>query len=243
MNTSPITLKEGYMITPNVKHFVFTCEQSPAFNYTPGQFITIHFMKNDKMLRRSYSIANAPSANNCIEFAASYVEGGPGTELLFNLQAGDSIQMSGPFGRLVLKETLPTRYILAATSTGTTPYRAMLPTLAEQLRANPDLKVVILQGVSNREAILYADDFHNFAKSFPNQARFMPCLSRENKANLEAHEYGGYIQGAFPTLSLNPDEDLVYLCGNPSMIDDAFQQLQDQGFTTPSIIREKYLSR
>jgi ferredoxin-NADP reductase len=243
MNTFPITLKEEYMISPNVKHFVFTSAQSPAFDYIPGQFITIHFSKNEKILRRSYSIANAPTADNCIEFAASYVEGGPGTELLFNLKPGDNIQISGPFGRLILKEELPTRYIFAATSTGTTPYRAMIPALCQQLIMNPALQVIILQGVSTREAILYGKDFHAFVEQFPNQVRFMPCLSRENKETLLEHEYGGYIQSAFPALGLNPDEDLVYLCGNPSMIDHAFQQLQDRGFTTPRIIREKYLSR
>lgn len=243
MNTFPMTLKEGTMITPNVKHFIFTCEQSPAFHYVPGQFITIHFTKNEKMLRRSYSIANAPAKDNCIEFAASYVEGGPGTELLFNLKPGDQVQISGPFGRLVLKEAMPARYILAATSTGTTPYRAMIPALHAQILANPHLQVVILQGVSTREAILYGNDFQAFAEQFPNQVKFMACLSREDKSSLKVHEYGGYIQSAFPALSLNPDEDLVFLCGNPGMIDDAFQQLQDYGFTPQKIIREKYLSR
>lgn len=243
MNTFPITLLEAYMITPDVKHFIFKYDQTPAFSYIPGQFITLHFTKNEKMLRRSYSIANPPTNNNCIEFAAGYVEGGPGTELLFNLKPGDNVQASGPFGRLILKDDMPIRYILAATSTGITPYRAMLPELRQRVIANPDLKIVILAGVRNREAILYSVEFKAFADAFPKQVTFMPCLSRENKDTLESHEYGGYIQSAFPKLSLNPDEDMVYLCGNPSMIDDAFQHLHDQGFTTPRIIREKYLSR
>jgi NAD(P)H-flavin reductase len=43
-------------------------------------------------------------------------------------------------------------------------------------------------------------------------------------------------------LSLNPDEDIVYLCGNPGMIDESFAYLKDKGFALQRIIREKYIS-
>ncbi len=241
--TFPITLEDSYMLSPKVKHFVFKCERSPAFNYVPGQFITIHFEKEGKLLRRSYSIANPPLENNTIEFAAGYIENGPGTELLFNLKPGDSVNINGPFGRLVCKDESPTRYILVATSTGVTPYRAMIPELKKRLTQNPKLQVVILQGVQHREEILYNSDFIAFANQFPDQVTFMPCLSREPANQLLKGELSGYVQFAFPHLSVNPENDLVYLCGNPAMIDDAFEYLKDQGFAMQQVIREKYISR
>ena len=84
-NLFPVVLDNTVMLTPNVKHFVFHSIQEPAFDFIPGQFITIHFERDGKTLRRSYSIANTPTQNNRIEFAAGYVEGGPGTDLLFAL--------------------------------------------------------------------------------------------------------------------------------------------------------------
>ena len=60
--------------------------------------------------------------------------------------------------------------------------------------------------------------------------------------DIKSHEYKGYVQHAFPDLTLNPQEDIVYLCGNPSMIDDAFTYLKDTGFTMQQVIREKYIS-
>ncbi|MCL5272232.1 MAG: FAD-binding oxidoreductase, partial [Gammaproteobacteria bacterium] len=64
VNTFPITLEESFMISPKVKHFIFKCDNTPEFNYLPGQFITIHFDRDGKNFKRSYSIANNPEQNN-----------------------------------------------------------------------------------------------------------------------------------------------------------------------------------
>jgi ferredoxin-NADP reductase len=242
VNTFPITLVESFMLSPKVKHFVFHSEVSPVFHYAAGQFITIHFEHQGKTLKRSYSIANEPKQDNRIEFAAGFFENGPGTELLYGLKPGDSIQINGPFGRLILKEQIPSRYIFVATSTGVTPYRAMLHELSQRIKQHSDLEVVILQGVQKREEILYVDEFVSFAKQYP-QVTFRAHLSRELPQALQDYEYKGYVQHAFSELHLNPEGDLIYLCGNPSMIDDAFQYLQAQGFAMSQIIREKYISR
>lgn len=241
-NTFPITLDKAFMLSPKVKHFIFQNKHNLPFTYIPGQFITIHFERDSKMLRRSYSIANAPAQSNQIEFAAGYVEGGPGTDLLFNLEPGDSINVSGPFGRLILKDDIPKRYILVATSTGITPFRAMIPELTKRLNTDPNLNVVILQGVQTRDEILYSDEFLAFATLFP-RVTFRAHLSREQKTDVNAHEYTGYVQHSFPELALHPEQDTVYLCGNPGMIDDAFAYLKDNGFAMQQIIREKYISR
>lgn len=243
VKTFPIRLLDAYMLSAKVKHFVFEAVLEPAFDYVSGQFITIHFEKEGTALKRSYSLANRPEKNNRIEFAAGYIEGGPATELLFNLSPGDTIDVNGPFGRLVLKDAMPKRYILAATSTGITPYRAMLPSLAQRLTDDPTLEVVILQGVQRADEVLYADEFQAFADRFEN-AQFHACLSRTSTKFCAGFERNGYVQHCFESLlELNPATDVVYLCGNPAMIDESFAQLKDKGFAMPQIIREKYISR
>ena len=239
--TFPIVLEDAYMLSPKVKHFIFKKIEAPVFKFIPGQFITIHFERDGKTIRRSYSIANTPEENNRIEFAAGYVAEGPGTDLLFNLNPGDTININGPFGRLVLKDELPKRYILVATSTGITPFRSMISMLTERLQANPTLSVVILEGVQKSEDILYKDDFLALASRFPN-VMFRAHLSRAEEKNLGAHEYSGHVQSAFPQLNLDPLQDMVYLCGNPGMIDDSFAYLKEIGFPLQHIIREKYIS-
>ncbi len=234
------------MLSPLVKHFVFSLAQ--PLDYTAGQFITMHIKRDDKVLRRSYSIANPLLPNQdpqTLELAAGFVEHGPGTELLFNLKPGDTLETTGPFGRLTLKDEDPTRYVLIATSTGITPYRAMLPELKKRLDENPNLHVVILQGVQTSEDLLYHDEFKAFADHTP-RVTYRAQLSRENPMTSQQHDkhmFEGRVQTAFDALNFNPLQDIVYLCGNPGMVDDAFSQLKDKAFTVQRIVREKYISR
>jgi ferredoxin-NADP reductase len=241
MNIFPLILKQTIKLSPSVNHFVFQTQQDSSFNFIPGQFITIHIPHQEKTVKRSYSIANSPLQNNIIEFAAGYVPEGIASQFLFNLQPGDTIQASGPFGRLVLKEELPKRYILVATSTGITPYRSMLGELKKRLDSHPLLKIIILQGVQRQEDILYASEFQEFASAYSDRVQFRMHLSRENK-DLESQQFLGYVQHAFPDLTLNPEEDVIYLCGNPGMIDESFEDLKNRGFPIQHIIREKYIS-
>ena len=231
-------LLDTYLLTKQVRHFVL--EISADFSYIPGQFITIHFEYEGKEFKRSYSIASAPSKENIVEFAAGEVKGGPGTEFLFNLQKGDFMQISGPYGRLIVKEPLVKRYILVGTSTGITPYRAMIPMFSALLANNPHLELVILEGVQKHEDVLYLEDFKTFAAGF-SKVDFRVHFSRD-KAQA-SYEYEGYVQTAFRGLNINPENDMVYLCGNPAMIDDSFKELQELGLVSQKIVREKYISR
>ncbi len=241
VKTYPVNLNEAHMLTDNVKHFAFNCSEPAINQFTPGQFITIHFEKDGKMLKRSYSLANRNPDTGLVEFAASYVPNGPASEKLFNLEPNDTININGPFGRLVLKDEPVKRYILIATSTGVTPYRAMLDSLKKKLAEDEALQVVILQGVQYRKDLLYGDEFIEFAKQ-NQRAQFFACYSKE-ESPLEEHEHAGYCQTMLEKLNPNPTDDLVYLCGNPAMVDDSFNLLKSKEFEIKQIRREKYISR
>ena len=239
----PFEVVSSELITPRVKHIALKPTDGAAFPFLPGQFVTVHFEKDGHTLRRSYSIASIPGVDNTIDFAVSYVDNGPGSEYLFDLKAGDAVRLSGPFGRLILKEEPVKRLLLVATGTGVTPYRAMLPELTKRLAADADLQVCILQGIQHRKDVLYADDFLRWAKQYPERADFRAYLSREDlKVSQAAHEHSGYVHAIFSEQAMDSETDIVYLCGNPNMIDQAFAYLQEQGMPTSKIRREKYIS-
>jgi len=247
MKTFIATLQETHAISPHVKHFVFEADRSASqesdyFAYIPGQFITIHFEKDNKSLKRSYSIANAPNHNFRIEFAASFVPDGVGTALLFALQPGNQLTLSGPYGRLILRDHTPKRYIFIATSTGITPYRAMLKELQQRLLDHPELTIVIIAGGQHPADILYRDEWIAFAQE-NTRVTFRAQISRSKEADLGLFDHMGRVQAAFPELNLKPSEDEIYLCGNPNMIDESFEYLKTQGFSVQNVVREKYISR
>lgn len=239
--TDTFVLHSARMISTGVRHLSFVREDGAAFPYTPGQFITLHFEAEGRVMRRSYSIASIPGIDERIDFAASYVEGGVGTALLFDIKPGQTVQASGPYGRLVLRDEPVARYILIGTGTGITPYRSMLPELERRAR-EADLRVVIFQGVQSRDDLLYGDDFIRYAERNPEHFNFQAYYSRRQPSNSGVHERAGHVQVGFPELGLNPASDIIYLCGNPNMIDQAFAYFQEQGFASGVLRREKYIS-
>jgi ferredoxin-NADP reductase len=197
-------------------------------------------MRDDKLVRRSYSLAMAPNDEGRIEFAASYVSDGFASELLFNLKPDDTVQATGPFGRLILPSQPEQRIICVATGTGVTPYRTMLPAFSERI-ARDQSAIVLLEGVRTHADLLYADDFRSFAATHP-LFTFIPCLSRETATTMPDDARQGYVHEQFESLLLLPKTDLFFLCGNPNMIDAAFSKLTSLGFDSSRIKREKYIS-
>lgn len=231
-----LSLKSAKALGPAIRHLEFERTDGKALQFVPGQFITL-LLKNTEgqVKRRSYSISNAPGEPT-LTIAVSYVKDGIASETLFNLKEGETVDGMGPAGRLILQNLPARRHLLVGTGTGIAPYRAMLPEIARL----QNTQVEIILGAQYRNGALYSKDFIEFSKHNPH-CRFHACLSREPEG-FHPHERKGYVQSTFADLKVNPEEDIVYLCGNPNMIDDAFKMLTEMGFPSERVRREKYIS-
>ena len=188
-----LILQKAYMLNARMRHLEFKLinqnneeVRQDLFNYLPGQFISILFTKDSEIIRRNFSIANQPNNDNILEIAITYVPHGLGSTKLHNMQLGETIEAIGPFGTFILKpEEYPNirRYILVATGTGVTPFRAMLNIIRELIKQK-NLEFILLLGVRNREELLYAQYFLDFSNKYAN-FKFYPCYSREQVVNLK----------------------------------------------------------
>ncbi|HKT32598.1 MAG TPA: FAD-binding oxidoreductase [Gammaproteobacteria bacterium] len=233
-------LQSTRMVTPRVRQFNFRREDGVPFRWAAGQFVTLHMPHPDKELRRSYSIAASPENTDEVELAITYVDGGRGTGLLFAMQPGARVQATGPFGKFQLREDALQRDLLVATGTGIAPFRAMLPQLRKRLNGGGH-EVVLLMGVRGPDELLYGEDMLQLARENP-QFRFITSYSRRLSEPAAAHERKGYVQDHLMELKPDPARDIVYLCGNPGMIDDAVAKLKAVGFQTHNLRREKFVS-
>jgi ferredoxin-NADP reductase len=241
-----LRLVDSFMLAPTVRHLVFERVDGQALAFRPGQFLQVHFHYDDgKPTKRSYSVATigeegAESVQR-IEIAVSYVESGAATKLLGELQPGQEIEASGPYGRFYLMdEDANQRYLLIATGTGVTPYRSMLPQIGKLIRER-GCEVVLLYGARNEAELLYGEEFEAFARDNPG-FHFHPCLSRGARPDPRPHDRLGYVQKILPELDPDPERDIAYLCGNPNMVDAAFAELKEHGLSVRQIRREKYVS-
>lgn len=240
-----LRLADSRMLAPGVRHLVFERADGQPLAFTPGQFLQVHFHYPDgTATKRSYSVAtvgDGASPVRQIEIAVSYVDGGAATALLGELAHGGTIDASGPYGRFCLQEadTHP-RYLLLATGTGVTPYRAMLPQI-EQLLQSGEREVVLLYGARTEAELLYGEQFEAFAQSHPGFI-FHGCLSRQPRAQPRTTDRSGHVQHVLAELGPSAERDIAYLCGNPNMVDAAFATLQEFGLPVKQIRREKYVS-
>ena len=240
-----LRLADSRMLAPTVRHLVFERVDGQPLAFIPGQFLQIHFHYDDgTATKRSYSVASVGDGSSPvgrIEIAVSYVDGGAATRLLGGLQVGETIDASGPYGRFCLQDAdRHPRYLLLATGTGVTPYRAMLPQF-EKLLAQGQREVVLLYGARNETELLYGEEFEAFARSHPGFT-FHGCLSRQARAAPRPDDRPGHVQGVLAELAPSAERDIAYLCGNPNMVDAAFNALKEFGLPIPQIRREKYIS-
>lgn len=240
-----LRLAASHMLAPSVRHLAFERDDGAPFAFVPGQFIQVHFHYADgKPTKRSYSVATVGDGSGPVqrlEIAVSYVDGGAATELLSKLDEGDTIEASGPYGRFCLMDAdTNARYLLVATGTGVTPYRAMLPQIAKLTRSR-GCTFALVYGARNETELLYGDEFEAFAREVPGFT-FHACLSRTPRAVPRPHDRNGRAQVALGELGPNATSDIAYLCGNPNMVDEAFAMLKEAGMPVPHIRREKYVS-
>ncbi|MFC4525840.1 ferredoxin--NADP reductase [Dyella halodurans] len=240
-----LRLVDSHMLAPTVRHLAFERVDGQPLAFVPGQFLQIHFHYADgTATKRSYSVGTVGDGSSPvqrIEIAVSYVEGGAATQLLGELPHGGVIDASGPYGRFCLQAgDSNRRYLLLATGTGVTPYRAMLPQIQALLQKG-EREVVLLYGARNETELLYGEEFEAFAQGNPGFT-FHGCLSRQPRAVPRPSDRQGHVQNVLAELAPSPEQDIAYLCGNPNMVDAAFTALKDFGLAVAHIRREKYIS-
>ncbi len=234
-----LILKDKKYLTDQTLSLLFECRNSD-FQYVAGQFISVQLVIGDKILKRSYSIATPPEtfkSTGQFEIAITLISDGVASQFFQQTAVGCELQMTGPFGALVLPEIPPKRLILVGTGTGMSPYRSMLPKLGKFIQQG--VIVHIIMGVRKKEDLFYHQEFSEFSISNANVI-FIKCLSREKSVLTGSGEFLGRVTDLLKDVVISPSTDLIYLCGNPEMVDDAMHLLEQQNLPLKNIKREKY---
>lgn len=244
------TLTERFEITPHLAIFRVRPD-AEAYEFLAGQYTVLGLKRSaprlgeadpddqpdadpTQMIRRPYSICSGTQQQE-LEFYISMLSGGELTPRLFNLKPGDRLFV-GPKARGFLTlEQIPTNtnLLMVATGTGLGPYISMLRTHAYEFPAD---QIGIIHGARYSWDLGYRPELESYGSKFDN-VHYLPTISRPDVDPAWDGEYGRVQKwlemtdfetrfGFLPT----PDECHVFLCGNPSMIEDATQLLSARGF-------------
>ena len=213
-----------------------------ALSFKPGQYATLGVEKDsERPIERPYSIVSSPAEPE-MEFFFEVVPEGGLTPLLHKLGVGAEVLMrracKGLF-TLDRKSGRP-KHFMVATVTGVAPYVSMARTLARA--PEPGLEVIILQVGSRSWELGYAKELESLAGEHP-WLGYIPSVSRYWEDPDWRGERGraeDLVRKYTDQLGLTPQNTTAYLCGHPTMIENAKAILKRAGWQKEGIQEEIY---
>lgn len=131
-------------LTPTIKGIWIRLDESIRFQ--AGQYVNLDIPSLG--ISRPFSIASAPDGDHEIELNVRIVAGGAGTAYLHEqLQAGDAITLSGPYGRFFVRRSANLPMIFMAGGSGLSSPRSMILDLLAQ---GGELPMTLLYGQRHR---------------------------------------------------------------------------------------------
>ncbi len=226
----------------NESLFSFTTTRNRGLRFKNGHFLMIGLEVEGRPLLRAYSVVS-PNYEEHLEFYSIKVPNGPLTSRLQHLKPGDEILVgTKPTGTLVLSTLRPgKRLYLLSTGTGLAPFMSMIrdPETYEGYE-----QVVLAHGVRQADELGYADYIkhelpqHEYiGEAVREKLRYYPTVTREafeNQGRLTDLLRSGKLCRDLGLPDLDPEQDRVMICGNPSMLDELVGELRARGFSEGS---------
>lgn len=193
---------------------------------------------NDEECFRAYSMANHPAEGNIVMLNVristpppalwDQVPPGIASSYIFNLKAGDTVTISGPYGEFFAKDT-DREMIYLGGGAGMAPMRSHLFDLLETKKSKR--KITFFYGARSAREMFYHDDFTRLEKKYPN-FKYVVGLSEPMPEDKWTGETGFIHNVAFESYLKNHDDATeleYYMCGPPMMIDACDKMLFNLG--------------
>ena len=216
--TWPCRVQALQRMSANVLIVTLRLPPASEFNFHPGQYVDVI---GPGGLRRSYSVANAPSADKLIELHVRQVDGGAMSAYWFDqARVNDLLRLQGPRGTFFLRDMAGTDLVFLATGTGIAPVKAMLDGLRIVPKTEQPASISIYWGGRTREDLYWHPAVTELG------LRFVPVLSR---ADVTWKGERGYVQNVLLSDRADTSNMLVFACGSDAMIHSANEQLRAAG--------------
>lgn len=219
----------------DTRRLIVELDQDLVFN--AGQYMALH-LPGQPGVTRTYSMASIPTEQRRVEFQIRRTPGGLATDgwIFAGLTVGDSLQLSGPYGRFVLRTDRPEPSVLIAGGTGLAPIASMIRHALEN-----DLSSVghmtLYQGARTRDGIYDVEVFRTLASRHPDRFTYRPCLSEEEADGFEFGMVTDVLNANHETLKGH----IGYVCGPPAMVEAALKTLMLKRLFPRDIYKEEFL--
>ncbi len=209
--------------------FTLVIRAPEVADFEPGQFLQLGMDQQDGHLHRPYSVASPPGET--LDFFIVLVEDGKLTPHLWQMQPGDSIDVSAKAaGSFTLSHCPDASTLwLIGTGTGLAPYIAMLRTAEPWQRYE---RILVVHGVRYGSDLAYQQELAGYRETHGERFQYVPVVSREEVAGaLHGRITNCISNGTLEQRTEQPftTDSCIMMCGNPDMLNDTEKLLEVQG--------------
>ncbi len=217
--------------THDMRHLVLKLVDTDDFKFFPGQYVDITVPGTDET--RSFSMANTSARESGqLEFIIKIYPDGLFSHFLdTKLQAGDRLNLTGPFGVFTLRDAPDTDLVFVGGGAGMAPILCLLRSMAER---GIDRKAVYYYGARRRADLCFEDELRALEQALPD-FRYVPALSEEDWDGET-----GLITTVVEAREGNLARAHAYICGPPPMVEAAVPLLTRLGVPDKHIYWDKF---
>ena len=222
--------------------FAVPAELADAYDFVPGQHLSLKATIDGAEVRNSYSICQPRGEGpvTSLRVAAAKVPGGRMSPWLVDtVKAGDEIEVMTPMGTFTCPAVVDrARHHLAiAAGSGITPVFSLVSTALER---EPLSRVTLLFGNRRTSSVMFLEELADLKDRFGARLHLVNVLSREAPdvelfaGRLDRERLGRIFDALVPI----DEVDEVYLCGPYGMVLDAQAELADRGMDSAHVHHE-----
>jgi len=229
-------LESAATLTGDTRELRMKLIEPDEISQRPGTYVQIQAPSPDGPVYRAYSISSPAYETHHVEMVVRLVPGGIGSTYLHNVQVGDDMIFTGPYGEFYLNEDPEVEIICVGGGSGMAPMRNIIYSLYDKW---PDRSCWLFFGCRTTDDVFYLDDFLELARKHPN-FRVIYALSDPLG---EGEQWDG--ETGFIHLSLDKHLEpgvkrQAFLCGPPLMIDAVTRVLEDKGVSGDDVFYDKF---
>lgn len=222
------------MKTADTRELRFQLKDPAEIDFRPGQYVQVFVPGSGDNVFRAYSVASPPSEKNVVELLVRLIPGGLGSTYLHNVQTGDEVRFTGPYGEFEMTDA-DTELICVGGGCGMAPMRSILRHIQE---TSPQRHCSLYFGARTDQDTMYMDEFEAMAETMPN-LRIHYALSESEKSPDWDGETG-FIHESVDRYMAEEGDRQAFLCGPPLMIDATMKVLDAKGVPAERVFYDKF---
>jgi ring-1,2-phenylacetyl-CoA epoxidase subunit PaaE len=216
-----------------------------AFQFEPGQFLTLRAQLNGQDVRRNYSISSPRSRllqHGELEVGIRPVEGGVFSNWAATaIQAGDRLSVMTPDGRFVVKKQRAIHRVGFAAGSGITPILSIAATTLEE---QPESKFTLVYGNRRMTSVMFNEALQDLKDRYADRFTMIHILSRQAQEVdlLQGRIDGAKVRAIIDALLPVKSMDEVFICGPEAMIEATEKALIEAGVPESRVYSERFAS-